>query len=225
MWIGPSAAGPGRPSKPKQGGSCSLPNLHSEDRSKCSGSGSSRREDNNKSSGLQGNSKASNSKAVPGWDRTKSNSQLKEASRDFRPIKDRCDAAAKVFERFGYTGRKPPKLEAVLKSMRRPLSACSNLHEEPWRRGVARLRGQAQQRIMAVDPRRVPSWNFRHGPPAPGQHLSKEDLSHFTKDEGHSTMNVTPVSHFTKKVAHELTERVLTEMNPTVDRDVSQVLD
>ncbi|CAE7370890.1 unnamed protein product, partial [Symbiodinium sp. CCMP2456] len=59
------------------------------------------------------------------------------------------------------TSKPRPALQAVLRSMRRPIHEIHGLDTAHWLASVERARSAERRRRGGVDKRPVPSWNFR----------------------------------------------------------------
>lgn len=130
----------GRPAPATLRGSCSLPELPAAAAP----------------AAQSGGAKASRQGPGPGGGRT-----AEAAVPGPRPLRERVQGeAAEVFRRFGWVELQKPSPEAVLRCMRRPVDSCG-VNTEAWQDTVSRMKAASGR--GAVDPRPVPSWNFRYG--------------------------------------------------------------
>ncbi|CAJ1369034.1 unnamed protein product, partial [Effrenium voratum] len=83
--------------------------------------------------------------------------------RNVMPMSRRYDVSAEILSRE--VGKPRPGLQAVLRSMRRPIHEVHGLDAEHWYAAVERARSAERRRRGGVDKRPVPSWNFRGGGP------------------------------------------------------------
>lgn len=94
-----------------------------------------------------------------------------------QPMSKRYDVSCEILGRE--TGKPRPQLQAILKSMRRPIHEIHGLDAEHWYAAVDRARSAERRRRGGVDKRPVPSWNFRGGgplKPVPAGHSPDSEL-------------------------------------------------
>lgn len=79
------------------------------------------------------------------------------------PMSKRYDVSCEILGRE--SGKPRPQLQAILKSMRRPIHEIHGLDAGHWYAAVERARSAERRRRGGIDKRPVPSWNFRGGGP------------------------------------------------------------
>jgi len=77
------------------------------------------------------------------------------------PLAKRYEVSADILSRESSKHR--PQLQAVLRSMRKPIDMLEGIDAPSWHASVARARNAEQRRRGGVDDRPLPSWNFRAG--------------------------------------------------------------
>ncbi|CAE7159138.1 unnamed protein product, partial [Symbiodinium pilosum] len=80
-----------------------------------------------------------------------------------QPMSKRYDVSIGILGKE--TSKPRPALQAVLRSMRRPIHEIHGLDTAHWLASVERARSAERRRRGGVDKRPVPSWNFRGGGP------------------------------------------------------------
>lgn len=99
--------------------------------------------------------------SAPSLERKDNKAQQQRSS--CAPMSKRYDVSCEILGRE--TGKPRPQLQAILKSMRRPIHEIHGLDAGHWYAAVERARSAERRRRGGIDKRPVPSWNFRGGGP------------------------------------------------------------